>query len=93
MRHLGCVLGAVRRKCPRSEHRPALGLAGNEVALPARAVVHLECSAANRWGGERAADSNHLRLAGDLVEPPRHQPDLVNQMPGRGTGDRLGTIF
>src|SRR6266511_3886342 len=90
VRHLGRVPGAAPGKGPRSKHRSTPWLARNEVALPARAVAHLECGATDRRARERATDSNHLRLARDLVEPPRHQPYLINKLPRRGPVIGLG---
>ena len=89
MSHGGLAPGAVPGKRPRSKHWSTSSFAWNEVALPSRVIADLKCSATDCWAGERAADCNQLRLARDLVEPSRHQPDLVDSVPRRRAGDRF----
>ena len=89
MGHSGWAPGLVPRKRPRSKHWSTSGFAWNEVALPSRVVAYLERSATDCRAGERAADSDQFRLGRDLIEPSRHQPDLVDSVPRRRAGDRF----
>src|SRR6266542_363738 len=74
VRHMGRVPGAAPGKGPRSKHRSTPWLARNEVALPARAVAHLECGATDRRAGDQLGVI--LRSAGGKLDRAVRRHDL-----------------